>query len=86
MFQVGQLVVYVGNRGALALPPITKGTVCTVSETGLGISGLGIAIRESNFPPEYLGWDPRKFRPVDDSKLAIFRAALVPGPRQRVRA
>lgn len=87
MFHVGQLVICVdvSTRGG-SLNGLTRGTIYTISEivhfcdcgfcSGTGDYFHLMEITRSNRLP----YETRRFRPLDDSRLEIFRKALRDAP------
>lgn len=97
MFHVGQLVQHiagghVGGFGDEFIPVVN--TIYTVrdilaDEYGRPCIRLAEII---NTPRNYMAgfaeavFEAKFFRPVDENRIAIFREALAPAPRKRVRA
>lgn len=90
MFHVGQKVVCVDTSGLPSfLSKLIKGKIYTVRGFVLGICrdwsvGEGITLMEMKNPPtpsgQENGFDPSRFRPIDDRKtdISVFTALLNP--------
>lgn len=87
MFHVGQLVICVDARPAPdgEPMPIRLGTIYTVARWAVFpevINGPGVVLAEPAAQPRARfgywapAYDPARFRPIDDSKIEVFRKAL----------
>ena len=101
-FHVGQLVVCVDDAPwPLPPPPIgrwdgnlsglRRGTVYTIRDLENRVPYDGCVrlieiVRSVSHYGFESAFDQRRFRPVNDAKLEVFRAALAPTPRKRVDA
>ena len=92
MFRVGQLVVCVDDSllGDCLTTKVVRGAVYTIRafETHHGIAGVllcEIVNLKSPYGGEY-GYLARRFRPIVDSRLDVFREMLVRPPTERVDA
>lgn len=95
MFHVGQHVVCVKKDpwksvnivGADGYGPALN-EVCFVTDVGLSVEGVILRLRGWEVDPKGVQWAfrARRFRPLQDSRLDIFRQLLVNPPKQGVDA
>lgn len=99
-FHPGQRVVCVDaapTREGRVLNALTKGTVYTVRWAGMHDSPLNGRIYGIRLEEIHRGvcpvhgrvdtpYNSRRFRPLDESRLDVFRAHLVTPPKQKVKA
>ena len=96
-FHVGQLVAYVRKPGPIGgygdeVHP-KYGSIYTVRDICHDGRGAYLLVHEIQNPIRWYqegklepGFRDHHFRPVDESRLEVFRAALAPTPRKRVDA
>lgn len=88
MFHVGQRVVCVfdGYDPIACIYPasmIRKGEIVTVSKLLTAPNGkAGILVYERNLKPPWLGFYAHHFRPIDESRIDIFREMLTKVPSE----